>query len=586
MHNLKIALKETDAEVLLALADVWGIETRNLNDAEIREALLPVMLDEERASTIFDMLDEQQRGALTSITTARDKKQPGPLFEAMYGTIRSMGKKQVREKKPHHNPTTSAEALYYRGLLFRGYDQEGSANTTRPVFYIPDDLAEVLPLKRTQYDDLKDQPFPAVEEAEIGAGSQLAGDEGFFDDDEMSIDILGDDELIDVQATDTSIVDDLTTLLAYLRMFGAGIEEDSLIPADADRLMPFMLSTDPVRLNFMLGVGAAMEVISVEDGRAHPNRAGLQRWLTADRSKQMEMLSEAWRTTRDYQDLYHVPGLYPDPDGVQLDPTLPRHAVANYILHLVPAENWWRVSDLIDAIKGEELDFMRPGGDFDSWYIRSDSGDYLNGIESWDAVEGALIEFMISGPMHWLGLCDIAEDAARLTGYGRAFLKLIRWPHRKDQSEPIVIQSNDTLYASRLAARVDRFQLARFSTWLADAEPFTYRIDADGIQRAQAQGISTEQIAGFIKRATNGQELPPAIARLLETWQGGSAANASIETLRVLRTYSTETMTFILNEPSLRRYLGAQLGDTAVVILPEHEEALRQALGNEGIQIE
>lgn len=290
MHDLKTALKATSAEVLLALAEVWGIETRNLNDAQIREALLPVMLDEERASTIFDMLDEQQRGALTSITTARDKKQPEPLFQAMCGTIRSMGKKQVREKKPHHNPASSAEALYYRGLLFRGFDQEGSANTARPVVYIPDDLAEVLPLKRTQYDDLKDQPFPAVEEAEISASMEPT-EEDFFDDDEMSIDTLDDDDLVDAQSADTSIVDDLTTLLAYLRMYGAGIEEDSLIPADADQIMPFLLSADPVRLNFMLGVGAAMEVISVEDGRAHPNRAGLQRWLTADRSKQMEMLS-------------------------------------------------------------------------------------------------------------------------------------------------------------------------------------------------------------------------------------------------------------------------------------------------------
>lgn len=585
MHDLKTALKATSAEVLLALAEVWGIETRNLNDAQIREALLPVMLDEERASTIFDMLDEQQRGALTSITTARDKKQPEPLFQAMCGTIRSMGKKQVREKKPHHNPASSAEALYYRGLLFRGFDQEGSANTARPVVYIPDDLAEVLPLKRTQYDDLKDQPFPAVEEAEISASMEPT-EEDFFDDDEMSIDTLDDDDLVDAQSADTSIVDDLTTLLAYLRMYGAGIEEDSLIPADADQIMPFLLSADPVRLNFMLGVGAAMEVISVEDGRAHPNRAGLQRWLTADRSKQMEMLSEAWRNSREYQDLYHVPGLYPDPNGVQLDPTLPRHAVANYMLHLVPAEEWWRISDLIDRIKIEELDFMRPGGDFDSWYIRSDSGDYLNGIESWDAVEGALIEFMISGPMHWLGLCDIAEDAARLTAYGRAFLKLMKWPQQKDQPEPITITGDDTLHASRRAARVDRFQVARFSTWLADAEPFTYRIDADGIQRAQAQGISTDQIAGFIKRATNGQQIPPAIARLLETWQGGSAASATIENLRVLRTQSTETMDYIWNEPSLRRYLGARLGTMAVVILPEHEDTLRQALGKEGIQIE
>ena len=39
-----------------------------------------------------------------------------------------------------------------------------------------------------------------------------------------------------------------------------------------------------------------------------------------------------------------------------------------------------------------------------SWYIRNDAGEYLSGFESWDAVEGSLIEFYIAGPMHWLGL--------------------------------------------------------------------------------------------------------------------------------------------------------------------------------------
>ena len=47
--------------------------------------------------------------------------------------------------------------------------------------------------------------------------------------------------------------------------------------------------------------------------------------------------------------------------------------------------------------------------------------------------EGALLEFYLFGPMHWLGLVDVADDAARLTAYGRAALKLGPWPssHRQ-----------------------------------------------------------------------------------------------------------------------------------------------------------
>ena len=35
-------------------------------------------------------------------------------------------------------------------------------------------------------------------------------------------------------------------------------------------------------------------------------------------------------------------------------------------------------------------------------------GDYLRGFSTWDEVDGALVRFLITGPMHWLGLVDLA----------------------------------------------------------------------------------------------------------------------------------------------------------------------------------
>jgi len=285
-----------------------------------------------------------------------------------------------------------------------------------------------------------------------------------------------------------------------------------------------------------------------------------------------------------------VPGLHPEPTGWAYDPVAARHAVLGFIHDIVPPNDWWSIDDLIMTIKEVEPDFQRPGSDYESWYIRNDSGDYLRGFESWDAVEGALLEFYLLGPMHWLGLVDLAVDAARLTAYGRAFLSSAQWPSRPEQAEKITLFPDATLRASRRVSRIDRFQLARFSNWVTaatlDGGPYIYKLDAGGIQRGAEQGITTEHIASFLKRMTGDKALPPAITRLLEAWQEGSTSSVTLERLLVLRTTAPETLDFILDTPALRRYLGARLGPMACVVRADGWEALRDALGERGIEVE
>ena len=70
---------------------------------------------------------------------------------------------------------------------------------------------------------------------------------------------------------------------------------------------------------------------------------------------------------------------------------------------MVPAGEWVSVADFIDAVKATDPDFQRPGGDYESWYIRdAGSGAYLTGFESWDRVEGELLRALLTGPARWL----------------------------------------------------------------------------------------------------------------------------------------------------------------------------------------
>src|SRR5690606_27817531 len=116
------------------------------------------------------------------------------------------------------------------------------------------------------------------------------------------------------------------------------------------------------------------------------------------------------------------------------------------------------------------------------------------------AVEGALLEFVVTGPLHWLGLTDLAVDAARLTAYGRSMLGMIAWPAPPEAEDKIVVEADGKLLVSRRVSRIDRFQVARFTTWGDPGDPYVYVLDGPGIARADRQGINTGHITAFLSR--------------------------------------------------------------------------------------
>ncbi|MCC6804215.1 MAG: hypothetical protein IT319_15140 [Anaerolineae bacterium] len=190
--------------------------------------------------------------------------------------------------------------------------------------------------------------------------------------------------------------------------------------------------------------------------------------------------------------------------------------------------------------------------------------------------------------MHWLGLIDLAEDAARLTAYGRAFLGLSAWPNPPEPQSKIEVQPDGVIFISRKVARIDRFQVARFTSWgsVAANNTYAYRLDPPGIERAAQQGINVGHIGAFIARALGEQALPPAVSRLLDNWKSGPTASVAVERLLVLRTTAPETLDLILETPALRRFMGARLGPMAVVVRSEDLRDLRDTLGEHGIQAE
>jgi len=568
MTSLLHSLRERDAFLLPLLAEVWKVNVDLMEPPAMIEALNRAMLDPAHAEVIWDALGEKERGALQVLLSTGGGKMPEARFTPLFGTIRQMGAAAAAKEKPHLRPQTPAETLYYRGLIGLGFEMADTGQ--RRIVYIPSDLARVLPAHKTSYDDLgeedDDLDFPA----------------------EAAEPLHPLEHVENTRAADTSIVDDMTTLLAYLQLHAPLLEREAFSGADVTALSKSLLQSDRARLAFLLQIGVGADLIEVQGGRALPKRAEARRWLGGSRAEQLRKLAETWRDTSAYVDLWHIPGLIVEREAGtmnQYNPAGARGAVLTIMKHALPAQGWWSVDEFIDMIKQDSADYQRPNSDFDSWYIRSEDGEYLSGLASWDAVDGALLDFLITSPLHWLGLLDLAQDAARLTAYGRAFLGLSAYPNPTETSEKIEIAPEGILRVSRKVARIDRFQIARFATWGAvENGVYAYKIDPESISRAAGQGINTGHIAAFISRATGDAPLPSALASLLNNWKAGAVATVQIERVLILRTTSPEIMRQIMETPGLRRFMGAQLGEMAAIVRADDLREFKDALGGHGIQ--
>ncbi len=570
MPNLEHALRDYDPVMLAVIAARWDIDLESHSVTDIRGALLQVMLDPNAAAAVWDRLDDEQRGAMQILLGARGTM-AAPKFYRLYGEIREMGPGRLEREKLYLDPASVAEALYYRGLIARGFDE--AAAGPQAVIYVPSDLARVLPAHRTGFDlsqaDEDDLP-PDEDDEPLPEGWSSPADQPE-----------------EIWAADTTLVDDLATVLAYLQVAAVEARPDGqLPPSHLDTLRHFLLKPEDDRLAFLLGLARALGLLAPRDGLLKPVSHNARRWLEAPRSEQVRLLAAGWRETTDFNELFHTPGLVVETAGN--DPRLGRAMILNYLADL-PPDSWWIVTGVVGEIREIDADFQRPGGDYESWYIRrAEGGDYLLGFESWDGVEGAQLRYILTGPLHWLGLADLGRYAGgllgRLNAYGRALAAGKGWPARPDEAEALRLQDNGTAEVSRRFSRYDRFQLARFSEWLSGAaEGYRYRFSPRGLRRASAQGIKEPHIRAFLTRTTGSDKLPEGVEAMLARWGQTAEADATIEHLTVLRTRSAQALDAVLNEPAVRRYLGARLGPEAVIVRPGQGPALQDALAEHGL---
>jgi hypothetical protein len=329
----------------------------------------------------------------------------------------------------------------------------------------------------------------------------------------------------------------------------------------------------------MLGTAGLLD----ESGVPVPEPA--RAFLEVGRGEGLAQLVRAWKQSTSFNELRLLPNLSAEGKW-ENDPLRARQVVLSF-LSGIPAGTWWSLASFVAAIKQRNPDFQRPAGDYDSWFIREiSSGEFLRGFAHWDEVDGALIRYILTGPLHWLGVLDLATPEAetevtafRFSGWSDTLLQGRPPQGMPLEEQPLLVRSDARLSARRLTPRRVRYQVARFCEWEKETpDGYQYRITPASLKRAQQQGLTVAQLLALLNRHV--KTIPPSMVKALERWdQHGSEAR--LEKVVVLRVSSAEVLQ-ALRKSRAARFLGDPLGPTVVVVKPGSIEKVLAALAELG----
>lgn len=506
MPNLSTSLHKHDLGHLRIVAEFWELELEATDTKAALEELCASLLDLEAVSETLEILPAEARSALNMLVNAGGRIE-WAIFARKYGEVREMGAGRRDRERPYLKPASTSELLYYRGLLAKAFFD--SEKGSQEFAYIPDDLLEIIvesssPILSAQKNDPLGRPATPVEKA------------------------------VEIRAND-HILDDATTYLAAMRLGHAGT-------LTFQRELPILLAATGI----------------IRNGGLIPE--AVKKFLEAPRSEALDMLYNAWLDSTTFDELRLIPSLICEGEWKN-QPQVTREFLMN-LINDIPQGKWWSIPAFVKAIKEKYPDYQRPAGDYDSWFIkRASDGQFLRGFAYWDAVDGALVKYLIH-ILHLLGKVSLAspEEGKEAT----AFFLPSSLPEKGEEKGKIVVASNGRITVPRNFSRAVRYQLARFCEWdEPKGDDYFYRVTAESLKRAIEQGLKAEQLLAMLVKYTNGT-VPPAMVKALKRWDA-NGAEARVESLLVLRVRKPEIMEE-MRKSKAGKYFGEILSPTAVIV--------------------
>jgi hypothetical protein len=551
MRTLQECLADYDTVLLRAIAERRGVEPSTSHQPEMAQQIADALLQPESIAEALAWLTDEERQALDALIASGGRMRIH-RFEQRFGELRRFGPGALSREAPWRAPVSPAEGLWYRGLIARSFADE--MGTAVEFAFVPTDLRPVLPVPQIGL-----APF----------------------------DVPRADEPHRARLGDPAAVDDVCSLLSLAQQGILHQQQDELTPGAIDHARAQFLDPEEVRVQFLWHVARTAGLVRARGRAVQVSRDRVRDWLGQSRTQQLRVLQESWRGDIDWNDLWHVPGIRCEKTGWRNDPVAGRMAALE-LLGRCPRDVWLSISGFVDTVRDQVSDYLRPDGDFDSWYIRDvRTGEYLTGFERWDRVEGALLTYLLTGPLHWLGVVSLGyrehwekPSAYRLTAWGSAFLGLPHSGLEELPPQPAHVAPDATITMLREAPLGDRFQLARIAEWRSSGSEYVYAVTPTSLGWALSDGIEVERIERFLARISEDSVPAAAIARI-KSW-ASRYGHVRLRRAAILETQNARVMRELRAHARIRGYLRQSLSPTMAVVREADWDVLIQELHQAG----
>jgi hypothetical protein len=561
MKDLYRCLDEYPPLLLQVIAQAWQLPLAESEPREQAHDLAGRMLMPSAIAGVLDTLSSAAREALAAIVQASGAV-PTHRLALRFGAIRRYGPARLEREQPWLSPENALEELYYRGLLYRVYGAVGEYYGE--LYIVPDPLRSELP--------------PLTAQSPIAQARAIEPPHT-------------------VQHDGMALMEDLFVILVRIRSTRvpapAGLVPPGRPPAffsDLGLAPRLKGQHSEERLGLLWRLLQRMHLVQ-QDQAVVQMSLRAREWLRLTDAQRMRALFLAWRDDPQWDELHLVPWLHCEETGWKNSPVEARRNVLA-ALSVYPSERWFDLQDLIQFLKDHQPDWMRPDGDFDSWYIRdAQTGQYLTGFESWDRIEAAVLRHMFASSLRWLGVVEIGFEAGairpnafRIGEQGARLLAGIETatPESDEGSTALAeIDADLTVRISAADSLYERYQLERFADWQSQGAQVVYQITEESIWRAYNAGITNDQILRFLGRITQDQ-LPPSVERTLLAW-GGHMGQVTIRRMLALEAADEEIMQQLREQREIRALLGEALSPTRCLIEERAVERLTELLRALGI---
>ncbi len=538
MPNLKKMLQGYDLDLLGRIASFWGVDSVNLDAHTLVNNLVDSMQDSQTLKEVIDTLPPNA-GTIWESLIHNPQKITWAQLTRKHGEVREFGAARREREAPELHPTSPVEVLWYRGLIGRAF--MNLPPEPREFVFIPDEL---LPVS-----DHSIHPAALT----------------------IQPDIIPESEIIRKAPADSRLIDHVTDWLAARRMLRQ-------LPVEAWKIWR-------IHDAFISGLTTECGLINTA---GEPLPDALPAFFQQNRRDILKHWLDCWKDSTLINDLRQLPGLVFDGQWIN-DPVKPREYLLELITSLAP-DTWFDLKSFLHAVKRQNPDYQRPSGDYDSWFIRKiNSEEYLRGFAHWDEVDGALLRYLILGPLHWLGMIDLGVTSGQPAARVFRLSKLLNNPVTTQPDEfsfekekTVTVSSDLTFTVPLFASRTLRYQLGRFCELKAiSADSTCYEITSSSLQTAQEAGLKVSQLIQLLEKQLK-SPLPKNLILIANRWEK-HALESTMESTTLLRTRTPEIMQVLRQNPQAAKFVLELLNPTTAIINQAGAKALKRALLEQGI---